>query len=215
MWSKTKTKYYGSQYGKTANPTNLLEGRYQTSSKYVHEFWKENGPPDVITIHRTFDSVQECREFEHQYLRRVGAAKSDGWLNRTDNRAIHTDNYNPMSWKSSHESRRKHLQEDDEFRKQQVSKFVQLMHTVEASEKRKATFQQTQHSKGENNPRFGIAATPELKQKISFARKQQVEFNKQRGQELNQQRYNCPHCGKVNLNGGNYRRWHGDNCSSK
>lgn len=93
MWSSSKMKYYGCQHGKSANPENILTKKYKTSSKYVKDYWKKYGPPDIIVIHRTFENKTQCLLFEHSYLKRVNAVKKNDWLNKTDNKAISTDTY--------------------------------------------------------------------------------------------------------------------------
>ena len=215
MWKSSKIKYYGCQYGKKANPQNILTGNYRTSSKYVKEHWIKFGAPDIIVIHRTFETAKECRDFEQQYLKRLRAPYKSDWLNRTDNKAILTDNYNPESWKKSHASRKKHREEDPEFKKFMNDRFVNRMHSEDAARKRKETFIKTQHSKGPNNPRYGAVVSDETCKKISSKRKAQYEFNVLRSKDLNKTDKSCEHCGKTGLNAGNYNRWHANRCATK
>ena len=216
MWSNTKMKYYGCQHGKNANPQNILTHKYKTSSKYTKQHWKEFGPPDIIVIHRTFVSKEECLIFEHEYLKRVGAVKKDDWLNKTDNRAISTDTYSQDSWKCSHESRRLHMDSDLTFKKSMAERFVKNMQSESASAKRSKTFNDIGHSKGEKNPRYGVKIKgTELATKISSARKLQIELNKQNAEKLNAKKYVCEHCNTGNLSAGNYKRWHHLNCRHK
>jgi len=212
MWRGTNTKYYGCQYGKKANPENILTGRYTTSSVSVNEHWQKYGPPDIVVIHRTFTTAAECRLYEHTYIKRVKAVYKEDWLNKSDSKAILTDNYSDSSWKNSHKSRRRHMEEDPEFRKFMVDRFVNLMQSDAANLKRKETFVRTKHSQGENNPRFGAILTPEILTKISEARKKQYSLNKSLANKLNQKNRSCEYCGKSGLNAGNYKRWHGNKC---
>lgn len=215
FWRETGQKYYGCQYGANANPENILNHSYKTSSKYVKNYWDLYGPPDTIVIHRIFNTAKECREYEHFYLTRVGAIKKPDWLNKTNNKAICTDNYNPDSWKNSHQSRKKHLAEDEDFRKYMADKFINAMQSESASIKRKQTFKERKHSQGKNNPRFGAILAPETLTKISEARKKQYSLNKANADRLNQKNKICEYCNKTGLTSGNYRRWHGDKCSRK
>lgn len=215
MWRDTKTKYYGCQYGKEANPNNILTGKYTTSSISVKQHWQQYGPPDIIIIHRTFTTAEECRLFEHSYLRRVKAVYKSDWLNKSDNKAILTDNYTDESWKNSHKSKRLHIDTDPNFKNYMARKFINNMHSDSASAKRKDTFARIKHSQGENNPRFGVRLTSETIQKISEARKKQYSMNKAAVAKLNQKNRICEHCGKDGLTAGNYKRWHGNNCSGK
>lgn len=83
-WTNHNIWYYGSQYGKNADPKNLWES-YFTSSKYVHAMKDEHGDPDVIKIRRTFGTERSaCIEWERRVLRKLNAARSDSWLNKTD-----------------------------------------------------------------------------------------------------------------------------------
>jgi hypothetical protein len=215
MWKSSKLKYYGCQYGKKANPQNILSGTYRTSSKYVKQYWNDFGAPDIIVIHRTFQSSKECREFEQLYLKRVRAPYKEDWLNKTDNKAIVTENYNPESWQKSHASRARHRQEDPEFNKLMNDRFVKMMHSESATAKRKETFIKTQHSKGANNPRYGVTVGEDTRKKMSIKRKSQYEFNVLRSKDLNKTNKVCEHCGKSGLNAGNYKRWHGSKCPKK
>ena len=65
----------------------------------------------------------------------------------------------------------------------------------------RAKLSASSNKKGENNPRFGVTLSDEIKNKIT-------EGNR------NSQDYTCPHCEKT-MKAGNYKRWHGDNCKMK
>jgi len=82
-WSHLNVWYYGAKYGKDANPDTFWIN-YYTSSKIVKDFRKEHGEPDVVQVRKTFgeDSVY-CRLYEHKVLRRLDAAKSTKFLNRS------------------------------------------------------------------------------------------------------------------------------------
>lgn len=215
MWSKTKMKYYGCQYGKTATPDNIITGKYKTSSIHVKSYWEKHGAPDIIVVHRTFDTPTQCRLFEHTYLKRVKAIHKDDWLNRTDNKAISAENYSQESWKNSHKSRLNHIDSDPEFKKYMAEKFIKNMTSDSANKKRKETFVKIKHCQGENNPRYGIKVKgTETASRISAARKLQVELNKKKAALLNTKNKVCEHCGMENLNSGNYKRWHHTNCKS-
>lgn len=211
-WTSTKMKYYGCQYGKNANPNNILDWTYKTSSKYVREYVALHGKPDIIKIHKTFNSVSECRKYEHTMLSMLMVVEKADWLNRTNNKAICPSTYTSQSWKNSHKSRNERLKHDDEFKAYMKEKYVSNMHSEQASIKRKNTFKQTNHSQGKNNPRYGVIVSQSTKDKISAARKSQTALNKKLGANLNSKRLTCEYCGKDNLNTGNYKRWHGKRC---
>lgn len=79
-WRLLDVWYYG--YRTSNTPNDDLWVKYFTSSKYVTEFRKVNGEPDVILVHKTFDRKEEALRYEDRWLRRVNAVKSDRWLNR-------------------------------------------------------------------------------------------------------------------------------------
>jgi len=78
---------------------------------------------------------------------------------------------------------------------------------------------------GSNNK--GIPKSDEHKRKISEAHSGKVRTNEhsaaisksKKGRPngkkgITEQKYDCPHCGQQS-NGGNYKRWHGENCRNK
>lgn len=216
LWKKSNMKYYGCQYKKGASPIDVLTGKYRTSSKHVKLYWEQHGPPDVIVIHRMFHAPHDCRQFEHEYLKRVRATKKLDWLNKTDNIAIAAECGGSIQAAiASHRSRKKHMEESSEFRDYMARRGNDNLNSEEAMTKRKATFKEKNHSQGERNPRYGVIVKgTETANKISSKRKLQTELNKQRAAELNAIRKVCEHCGKDNLSAGNYKRWHGVNCRS-
>jgi len=86
-WSKIDRWYYGSEYKKSAHPSNLWT-KYFTSSKWVKYARAFHGEPNVIEVRKIFDSVDKCREWEHKVLKKMKVVKSDRWLNRTDNKSF-------------------------------------------------------------------------------------------------------------------------------
>ena len=216
MWSKTKMKYYGCQYGKSATPNNIISGKYKTSSKYVKQFWEIYGPPDCIVVHRVFETVKECRDFETEYLKRVNAVKKHDWLNKTDNKSIAPEcSGGAKAAKASYLSRMKHITEDPEFKEHLRQQGIKNFNSDSAMEKRKKTFKENNHSQGKNNPRYGVIVKgTKTASRISTARKLQVEQNKKAAKMLNSKDKVCEHCGMGNLTSGNYKRWHHTNCKS-
>jgi hypothetical protein len=89
-WSKLGFWYYGVRYSKNCFPSDLWVS-YYTSSKKVKEFREKFGEPDVVEIRRTFADRESAIDWEHRVLRRIGAVKSEKWLNRFDGKAVHPD----------------------------------------------------------------------------------------------------------------------------
>lgn len=82
-WTKLDKHYYGVRFAKNCNPSDLWES-YFTSSKYVKEFRKIHGEPDIIEIRKIFESSNAARVWENKVLKKIKAAQSDKWLNKTN-----------------------------------------------------------------------------------------------------------------------------------
>jgi hypothetical protein len=87
-WTKLNKFYYGVRYSKKST-TEELWITYFTSSKHVKDFRIENGEPDIIQIRKVFNDKQKAQLWEHKVLKRLNCAKSEKWLNKTDNISIH------------------------------------------------------------------------------------------------------------------------------
>ena len=79
-WSKFNKWYYGVRYAIGCTPNDLWVD-YKTSSKYVHEFTKLHGDPDIIQIRKTFNNIESARKWEETVLIRMKVIKEDKWLN--------------------------------------------------------------------------------------------------------------------------------------
>ena len=96
-WKKLNKYYYGVRYAKNCDPKELWI-TYFTSSKYVKEFRKQNGEPDVIEIRKIFTDKKTAMLWENKVLKRIKAVFSNKWLNKTDNMAI---NYYSMKYNTT------------------------------------------------------------------------------------------------------------------
>lgn len=86
-WSKLNKYYYGVRFSKKSNPKELWVS-YFTSSKYVNEFVKKHGDPDVIRIRRIFKDREKAIVWEARVLTKMNVLNSERWLNKTNNKAI-------------------------------------------------------------------------------------------------------------------------------
>ncbi len=82
-WRKLGVFYYGCRHAKESKPEDLWK-TYFTSSKYVAEFVSRNGNPDVIKVTRVFSGRNQALAWEKRFLERVGARRSDRWLNKSN-----------------------------------------------------------------------------------------------------------------------------------
>lgn len=82
-WSKHNKFYYGVRYAKNCHPNDLWK-TYFTSSKYVAEFRKEHGEPDIIQIRKTFNDPKFARIWEHKVIKRSNIIRKSNFLNLHD-----------------------------------------------------------------------------------------------------------------------------------
>ena len=82
-WSKLGIWYYGCRYAKTCHPDEFWIS-YHTSSKFVREFRKKHGEPDVVQVRKTFQTGNAARSWEERVIRRMNCVKSDSWLNKAN-----------------------------------------------------------------------------------------------------------------------------------
>ena len=85
-WSKTGMNYVGARWAKNCHPSDLFVS-YFTSSKYVANYIKEHGMPDIVEVIETFtgeDRRQKVRLSEADELVRLDAVNRDDYLNKHD-----------------------------------------------------------------------------------------------------------------------------------
>ena len=90
VWTQYNKWYYGVRFSRKCNTSELWK-TYFTSSKYVKDFCKKYGPPDIIQVRKVFTSADSARIWEHKVLKRLRAKDSDKWINLSDSKAIYND----------------------------------------------------------------------------------------------------------------------------
>ena len=142
----TGKKYYGAQYGKNANPSNLWT-TYFSSSKKVKELIKQYGKDSfVVQIRKTFSNVVDTHNWEQKVLRRIKAIERDDWLNQSTS-------VSPFRWHGPHTQESKNKQS-----------------RIQLSKKR--TFQMSEEQKLKLSiAHKGKKLSEETKQKISLSEK--------------------------------------------
>lgn len=162
-WRELDTWYYGVRTANTKSPSEDLWGDYFTSSDYVKEFRELHGEPDVIRVHKVFESRESAVEYEDRFLTRVGAVKKEKWINRCNGGKKF---YVEKTQTPEHVNRRK------KALKGRKPGFVGKKHSPETKEKmrlaRLAHFEK-------NGKRTGWEHSPETKQKMSESRKTYFE----------------------------------------
>jgi len=89
-WSKTGMNYVGVRYAKDCHPDDLFV-TYFTSSKYVADYIKEHGLPDIIEIRKKFtgeDRRQKAIIHEERVLKRLNVIGRQDYLNKHDGSAV-------------------------------------------------------------------------------------------------------------------------------
>lgn len=84
-WKQHNKWYYGRRTAKGCHPSDFWVS-YYTSSKYVADFVKIYGEPDVKQIRKTFNDVDKCCVWETTVLTRLNAQHKDSWLNKNNGR---------------------------------------------------------------------------------------------------------------------------------
>lgn len=87
-WSKHNRWYYGLRYGNKCSPEKDFWIKYFTSSKYVKEFRKTYGEPDVIQIRKKFDNYLLAIKWEEKVLSKLNIFNDSKWLNKNISGAI-------------------------------------------------------------------------------------------------------------------------------
>ena len=190
-WSEHDRYYIGCQYGQKCHPRDLCVS-YFTSSKYVDEFIEEHGEPDVILVLKTFQDPQTTLDYEKTVLRRIGAVKSDKFLNRTDGRHYYVNG--PLTEetklkmreakigkKASEETKRKMSEAQSGEKNRMYGKGGELSPMFGCSHSEETKQKMSDAQKGEKSPmfgkrgelchNFGIKHTEETKRKMSEAKK--------------------------------------------
>lgn len=79
-WSNHNKWYYGVRFAKNCHPNELWKS-YFTSSKYVKDFRKLHGEPDIIEVRRTFQKADQAVLWEEKVLSKMKVLYKGNWLN--------------------------------------------------------------------------------------------------------------------------------------
>ncbi len=206
-WSQFNKWYYGVRTAKFANPGDLWAS-YFTSSKFVKQFRKQFGEPDIVEVRKIFSSGKEALIWEQKVLTRLDVAESEIWLNK-HNGGKNFSTFGKTWEEMLGEEKAAHMRI---IRKNQPRNFKGLP--------------------GEKNPMYGKTHTDETKAEFSKKRAN-VSYEDYMGLEKSlQKRKNhsermtgenhplygkkrptaaCPHCNKFGWE-FNMKRYHFENC---
>jgi len=104
----TGLKYYGSKYGKGADPKTFWKlGGYFTSSTNVKKLIEEYGIESFTAeVRKIFKTPDEALKYEYRFLKKVNALNKKDWLNENIG-GEKFKNVGPASEKALHSQRRK------------------------------------------------------------------------------------------------------------
>lgn len=199
-WRELDMWYYGVRTANTEEPDLDIWVHYFTSSKFVQEFRELHGEPDVIRVHKRFNSREEAVAYEMKFLRRIGAVTNPRFLNKSigGSSGFHhginrtEETYRKISEKLRGRSFRSGYKLTDETK----AKIRVASASRKHSEETKALM--SRNRKGRKAWNKGIPFSEESRKKMSASAKHE---------------HVCPHCHK---SGGNVMfRWHFDNCKAK
>ena len=80
-WSNLNLWYYGAKWADGCHPSDLWV-KYFTSSTKVSDLRRTHGEPDVVQVRKVFNDKFKARMWEFRVINKIGAIKSDKWLNR-------------------------------------------------------------------------------------------------------------------------------------
>lgn len=200
-WSTLNVWYYGSKYGKNSHHTTFWK-TYFTSSKFVKQFRKEHGEPDIIQIRKIFKTPQEAINYEAKVLSRIHYYTKirktyHCWLNKRFKQkgfAPKLGKENPYYGKTHTEEIRQRIKE-----KRATQKFTEETKqkmSISAKNKLPST---EEHLKKISESLMGHGVSEETKNKI---------------REANLKKVCCPHCettGTIAI----MQRWHFNRCKKR
>jgi hypothetical protein len=201
MWKETGKRYYGVRFAKDCDPTDLWNP-YKTSSKFVREEVDNCGDPDIIQIHKTFETQEEAREYETTILSWLNVTEENIWLNATDNIAIKSmpgemnpmygkcrigEKRNPNTGKNISEGLKSSNKVKERFLKSEKHPMYGKKHTEKTKELLSVRAKE-RFSDPTNNPMFGKTHTEETKQKLRIP-KSSEHIEKMRLSQLGKRKY--------------------------
>lgn len=196
-WSNHDIWYYGVQYNKRANPSNLWT-TYFTSSKQVKLARSEYGEPDVIEVRKVFTDKDDARLWEHKVLCRMHVRKSKRWLNQSDN--LH---HYPRNSKSPwNKGKSLSVEQKQKIRDRLKGRTLSDEHRAKMS----ASHQIRDRSISEETrlkmsaSKIGKNASPETKEKMRTAKL-----------GIKKEPIQCPYCDKC-IAPHLFNRWHNKRC---
>ena len=218
MWKSTGMKYYGVRYaskkGGSANPLQLWK-TYFTSSNHVTSYRKKHGEPDVVIVHRIFETAEDARSFEESYLQKVGCKHKKDWLNKNDRRGqpILLGENNPMFGKKAPEKTKQGV---ENIRNRQLKLVDSGDHPFQKEHVRLKTKNRQLFLSSLGNHAFQTEDYRNKKRLEAIERNKTEKMKtvtKNRNQIMNSTFHVCPNCGTTGK-GPNMKRYHFAKCKT-
>lgn len=89
-WTKTNKWYYGVRYAEKSTNDDLWK-TYFTSSRYVKDYRKQFGEPDVVQIRKIFCDPQIAIKCEDRVIRKLRLFENSNFLNKAYSGSIYYD----------------------------------------------------------------------------------------------------------------------------
>ena len=178
-WKSLNKWYYGRRTASDCHPSELWV-KYFTSSKYVKEFVKEHGNPDIIQVRKIFPGdPKKCCLWESRVLERINAQYKEMWINKknSDDKWDTTGISIPQSEKSKKKFKNTSLE------KYGVSNPSQ---SELVKQKRKDTFQK----------RYGVNNS--FHRSDFLVKAKQTWIERYGVDNPNKRQIVCEHCGEIN-----------------
>jgi len=226
-WTKQGKRYIGARWAAGCHPEDLWSS-YFTSSKYVAEFVKEFGEPDIILIDKIFTTPMDAMTREQELQKQFDVRHNDTFLNKAI--AGVYDHADPEIRKRMSDSHRwkKHSPEwitwVTEFHRNRPRSAETNKRISEAltgkkwSEDQHKNFSATRRGVPSGRKGIPISEAHKAKNRIAMlGKKHSQETKRLMSADRAGKKFpivECPHCGKT---GGApaMGQWHFNNCKSK
>lgn len=131
-WSELNLYYYGVRFSRNCNPNDLWS-RYFTSSKYVKEYRKLYGEPDVIAIRKIFNNKHAAMNWESRVLKRLKAHTNPKFINKSNNTCANNDNEHYVKLSKLFKDKKR----SDDIRKKISAKFTDRRKEISRANRQK------------------------------------------------------------------------------
>lgn len=196
--------YYGSKYGKNANPSTFWIDYFTSSKTILSLIEKEGKDSFVFEIRKTFKTAKKCIEWEQKVLRRLNAINRDIFFNKNISGMINIEGSKNPNYGKKHKHISDRMKSKNPMKNQEsVSKMIEtrnLRHSLgfhKPSKNTPESIEKTRQRMKADNPMKDRA----ISLAVAAKRKAAGHYNP----------ISCPHCGYT-TRPPNIYRFHFKNC---